>query len=255
MGLGRVAAAKKFNEENKRGGRKWLSIGDGESVIIRPLEEGDEFKDCFVHRVPFEREGKTQHIDVPCLDQKNKGVPCPGCKDDIERRYKFYLNCIVRDHEDEDSDEKADTVMIWSGGITVATRLDKLQAKNKGLMGLDLEVERDGVKKKTKYTIDVESKSELSTDDKKLAEKKADLTRYITPPEFDDFYTPPWERDNDDDEGGVAGSSKSANPFGKKKRGAVAVDEDDEDADQASTKIKTRIKSAGKTKTTRVRRR
>lgn len=251
MALGRVQAAKKLVDEKRGGGRKWLSLDDGDTVIIRPLEQGEDFQDVFVHRVKFETDkGEIRHVDVPCLDQNNKGVPCPGCKEDIERRYKFYLNVIVRDYEDPELDdaEPEDTVMVWSGGITVAQRLDKLSAKNKGLMNLDLEVERDGVKKKTKYTIDVESKGEMSDADKKLAEKKPDLTRYLTPPEFDEFFTPPWERDNDDDD---APKSK-ANPFGRKKRGASEDDEDD-DAD-SGTKIKNRIKG-GAARKARVRRR
>ena len=36
-----------------------------------------------------------------CLDQNDDGTPCPGCRDDLERRYKFWCRVIEREAEIE----------------------------------------------------------------------------------------------------------------------------------------------------------
>lgn len=223
-GLGRVAAA----AARQKGKAQWLKLDDGDVYVVRVLDVGEEFKDAFVHRVPMEREdGSNYYADVPCLDQDDKGTPCPGCKDDIDRRYKFWCNVIVREFEDESGAEK-DTLMIWSGGITIAKRLDKLDGRF-GLGNRDLEVEREGsTMKNTKYEIEpaTDSNEELSDEDRAFLEKRHDLKRYTTPPEFDDFYVPLSERnkDDDDDDSG-AKSVKRGSAFKRRKK----EDEDDED--------------------------
>lgn len=200
-GLGRVAEA----ASKQRGDKIWVNVDDGESQVLRVVDVDDEFKDVYVHRVPFERDnGSVYHIDVPCLDQEENGTPCPGCADDIERRYKFYANVIWRDYKDPDAGKAAkpkDVLAIWTGGITIAKKLNKLHQR-RGLQNRDILVERDGVKKNTRYDVEWndESNTALSSDDKKLIANKYDFKRYITPPEFDDFYTPPNERDKDSDE-------------------------------------------------------
>lgn len=228
--LGRVAAA----AARQKGKAQWLRLEDGDLYTVRVIDVGEDFKDAFVHRVPMEREdGSTYHADVPCLDQDDKGVPCPGCKDDLDRRYKFWTNVIVRDWEDE-SGKTADTLMIWSGGITVAKKLDKMDAKH-GLGNRDIEIEREGSKMNdTKYDVDWadDENSELSDDDKKLAEKKHDLSRYVTPPEFDDFYVPPGDRNKDDDDDAGSQSVKRGSAF---KRRAKRDQEDDEDGGKKRT--------------------
>lgn len=217
-GLGRVSEA----ASRQKGKRKWLKLDDGDVVVVRVLDTGEDFKDAYVHRVQMERDdGSTYYADVPCLDQDEKGKPCPGCKDDIDRRYKFWCNVIVRDWEDEDTGKVSDALMIWGSGITIAKRLDKLEARH-GLANRDIEVERQGsTMKNTKYEIEwaTDENVPLSDEDKKLAEDKSDLTRYVKPPEFDDFYTPPGER-NKDDEDDVGEQSLKRNTF--KRRTAAA---------------------------------
>jgi hypothetical protein len=228
-GLGRVKdASKKIEEKKAARNRRFLKIEDGESVILRVLDVGEDFKDGWVHPVEYEYEddkGKTQTrtMDVMCLDQDEKGIPCPGCRDDLDRRYKFWTNVIVRDWEDDDGNE-ADALMIWSGGITVARRLDKMNAKH-GLLNRDIEVEREGKKLNTKYDIDWadDEDTSLSKDDQKLAKGKHDLSRYVKIREFDDFYKSPKELyDDEDDDKEVGERSRrrgSAFPARKKDKG------------------------------------
>lgn len=232
--LGRVAEAVK---QAGKGKADFLKLEDGDIKYVRVLDVGEDFKDAFVHRVPMERDdGSTYHADVPCLDQDGDGTPCPGCKDDLDRRYKFWTNVILRgDPDADDKDDRKDRVVIWSSGITVAKRLDKLDARH-GLGTRDLEVEREGsTMKNTKYEIEFadDEAVELTTADRKLTEKKYDLSRYYKPPAFDDFYTPPGERDGED-KGDVGDASLKRNAF--KRRRKKEEDEDDRPRRRRSTR-------------------
>jgi hypothetical protein len=218
-GLGNVAAAA---ARQGKGKAQWVTIDNGEVVQMRLLDTGKDFKDGYVHRVAMEGDQGTVHVDVMCLDQKDKGVPCPGCKDELDRRYKFWANVIVRDHENESGDEE-DTLMVWSGGINVAKQLDKMAAR-RSLLNRDIEVEREGLKLKTTYSVDWAQDEDvpLTDEDEKLAENKVDLSRYTTIPEYDDFYTPPWERNRDDDDDD---DRPKKSGFARRKK----TDEDDDD--------------------------
>jgi hypothetical protein len=221
-GLGRVKEATKRAKE-RSGNRRWLRLQDGDSVVLRLLDTGDDFRDAYVHRVPMQGDSGKYFADVPCLDQDETGEPCPGCKDDLNRRYKFWTNVIVRDWEDEETGKTADVLMIWSGGITIAKRLDKLDAKY-GLAKRDIEVEREGsTKDDTSYDVEVvdDEDTPLSASDKKLAENKHDLGRYSRPPKFDDFYVPPGERNREDNEE-IGERAKNRSPFAARKKGTTA---------------------------------
>lgn len=211
VSLGNVSAASKRADEKRAASRtRWLSLSDGDQIVVRVLDVGTDFKDGYVHRTPVvftDDSGKSRKIDVDvmCLDQDEEGIPCPGCKDNLDRRYKFWTNVIVRDWEDPETGETKDTLMIWSGGITIARKLGKMDAKH-GLRNRDIEIEREGSTfNNTKYDVDWadDENTPLSANDKKLEKGKYDLTRYVTIPDFDDFYKPPGERnrDNDDDAG------------------------------------------------------
>lgn len=258
--LGKVARAKKLVDDKMSGGRKWLKLEDGETVTVRFLEEGSDFKDAYVHEVPFENEktGKTYTLDIPCLDQEDKGTPCPGCKDELRRKYKFYVNCIVRDYPEIDDNGKVldekDQVMIWAGGIKAGGKLEKKHQRY-GLMSRDWEITRDGVKLKTEYDIEPseEGAEPMSKEDKALVEKKADLTRYTVPPEFDQFYVPPRERDNLDD----IEEGKKANPWGERKKSGSKTKAKFRSSRSSGEDGETKVRSGSKRSkgTTKVRRR
>lgn len=224
-GLGMVKTAAKGG----KGKPEWLKLEDGDIAYIRVLDTGDNWKDAWTHRTPVERDdGDEMHIDVPCLDQEEEGVPCPGCKNNYRRQYKFWTNAIVRGDEDaEDEDKQKDRLVIWSGGITIAKQLDKLQARH-DLRDRDVDVEREGKgKNDTKYTVQwADEEDEPLTDaDKKLAEKSHDLNRYTEIPEYDDFHKMPGRRDDDDDDTGKSAVKRGS---GFKRRRAAAEDEEDE---------------------------
>jgi hypothetical protein len=213
-GLGKVQEA-----AARTGDRVWVNIDDGESEVMRVLDTGEDFTDGYVHRVPMEREdGSTYHVDVMCLDQDEKGVPCPGCRDDLQRRYKFWCNVIWRNAPVEGTKQRKDQIAILTGGIRVAKKLDKMDAKH-GLRNRDIEIEREGVKKKTKYDLDWadDENNELSAEDKALEKKKYDFSFYTTVPDFDDFYKSPRDRGgDDDDDSDVGAASQKRDPFGER---------------------------------------
>ena len=218
--LGKVARAKKRVDSKMSGGKKFLTIEDGETVVMRFLEEGEDFKDAYVHNTPFERDdGSTYYLDVPCLDQDEKGVPCPGCRDELDIRYKFYVCAIVRDYPEVDDNGKVldekDQVVVWTGGVKVGDKLAKKHSRY-GLMSRDWEITRDGVKLKTEYEIEPagDGAEPMSKEDKQLAETKPDLTFYVKPPEFEEFYVSPKDRGD----AKAVEEGKKANPWGERKK-------------------------------------
>jgi hypothetical protein len=220
---GGIGSVKKAEEQQKRRAaardRKWLKLEDGDEVVARlfPLEEF--WKDGFVHRVKMDmKNGKSFFVDVMCLDQDGKGIPCPGCKDEIQRRFKFWVPVIVRDYED-DSGKVADTVMIWASGITIAKRLNKMEERH-SLAKRDIVIARSGsTKDDTEYDIDWEDEEDIpySAKDKKLMEAAPDLKRYTQIRDYDDFYKS-LDDDSDGDGNTEASSRRQGNPFSKKKQ-------------------------------------
>ena len=248
-GLGRVnEAIKRSDERRAAAGRRFLKLGDGDQVVCRVLDVDDDFRDGYFHRVPMQGKKGRYFADVPCLDQDDEGIPCPGCKDDIPKSYKFLTNVIVRDWEDEANEGKPeDVVMILKQGITMARRLNKMHQRH-GLQNRDIIIEREGDDKdNTKYDIDWadDSNTPLSDADEKLAKKKHDLDRYTKPPEYDDFYKSPSERgagdDDDEDQEEIGRNALNRNTFRRKK--------------SERTKTGTSRIKAGGSKTTTVRRR
>lgn len=240
-GIGRVAKAEEQSKRRRAAGDiKWLKLDDGDEVIVRGFPPDEFFKDGFTHRTPIEVKGKTYYVDKMCLDQDDDGTPCPGCKDELQRRYKFWWPVIARDYAENDDDKAADTVVVWSGGITVAKMLNKL-ARKRDLSKRDLVVSRSGsTKDDTEYDIDWEDDEDVpySTKDKKLLEKAPDLKRYTQIPEFDDFYKGFGDDDDEDSNEEVGKRARNQNPFGKKKKSS-----DDDDGEEQKT---TRRRSASR---------
>ncbi len=218
---GGIGSVNKAEEQQKKRAasrdRKWMKLEDGDEVIARLFPPEEFWKDGWVHRVKMDsKTGWSGYVDIMCLDQDDKGVPCPGCKDELQRRFKFWTPVIVRDYEGEDG-KVADTVMIWSGGITVAKRLNKM-AERHDLAKRDIVVARSGsTKDDTEYDIDWEDEEDIpySAKDKKLLEQAPDLKRYTQQREYDDFYKPLGDDSDGDTE---ANSRRQGNPFSRKKQ-------------------------------------
>ncbi|HWI67581.1 MAG TPA: hypothetical protein VNS88_04315 [Nitrospiraceae bacterium] len=235
-GLGNVEEniKKQANRYKKAG---WIKMDDGESVVARVVDVGKDFRDGFVHQVEFKGQRGTFTRDVMCLDQDDDGTPCPGCRDDLERRYKFWCRAIEREAEIENDSGKvtgyADEVKILSGGKRMASALNKKHKKH-DLSKRDIEIERDGTGFDTDYSVEwVDEKDvPLTKEDIALVEEsEIDLERYAYVPDFDDFFELP-DRDGDDEEEDSGKRSvRRGSAFGAKSRASRNGDNDDDDDD------------------------
>jgi hypothetical protein len=236
----------------------WVKIDDGGSVVVRVVDVGPDFRDGFVHPVEFPgkkgRKGFTR--DVMCLDQDDDGTPCPGCRDDLERRYKFWCRVIEREAEKENDAGKVtgyeDQVKILSSGKRLAGALNK-KHKRHDLSKRDIEIERDGDGWDTDYGVEwVDDKdAPLTKEEIKLVDDSGvDLDRYATIPDFDDFYELP-SRDGDDDDDDDSGrrSVRRGSSFAgrKSQRSSRNGDnsDDDDDDDRPRRRSSRRVKPKG----------
>lgn len=258
----------------ERSGRKrksnvWAQIGDGNTVIVRAIDTKKYFKDGYVHPVEFERaDGSTYSLDVRCLDPDDEGNPCPGCRDDLDRRYKFWMLVIVRDAPKENKAGKVigeeDQVRILSG----ANRLVKaLNAKHrrKDLAKRDLEISQNGQGFEVEYEVEWadEEDTPLSDEDQELIENADDVIEafkfHTQLRDEDEFYDPPSSNGQDEDDDDIGQRSKrrksafaERNKKSRAKFRAVQPDEDDEDDEDERPMRRAKIgnKSGGKKKMT-----
>lgn len=251
-GLGNVEtnikkSAKKFKSPD------WVKVEDGESVVLRIVDVGPAFRDGFVHPVEFSRQrGNTFTRDVMCLDQNDDGTPCPGCRDDLDRRYKFWCRAIEREAETTNSSGKAvgyeDAVKILSGGKRLAGALNK-KHKKRDLSKRDIEVEREGTGWDTDYTVEwVDDKDVPLTkaEIKLVDESEIDLERYAYVPDFDDFYELPDSDEDDREKPGERARRGSAftERKGRSSRTSRNGDNDDDDDDDRPRRRRS-VKSKG----------
>jgi hypothetical protein len=252
-GLGNVESnIKKSATRFKKAG--WVKVEDGESTVVRVIDVGADFKDGFVHPVEFKGQSKkTFTRDVMCLDQDDDGTPCPGCRDEMERRYKFWTRVIERDAEVENDSGKVtdykDQIKILSGGKRLAGALNKKHKKH-DLSKRDVEIEREGTGWDTDYSVEwVDEKDmPLSKADLKLIEEAdIDLDRYATTPDFDDFYELP-DRDDEDEREKPGERARRGSAFGERKprtsRASSNGDSDDDD-DEPRPRRRRSVKSGG----------
>ena len=236
----------------------WVKMDDGESVVVRVIDVGSDFKDGFVHPVEFKGQSKkTFTRDVMCLDQDDDGTPCPGCRDDVERRYKFWTRVIEREAEIENDAGKVtgyeDRVKILSGGKRLAGALNK-KHKRRDLSKRDVEIEREGTGWDTDYSVEwVDEKDvPLTKAEIKLVESSdIDLDKYASIPDFDDFYELP-DRDgtgDDDDDDVGERSRRRGSAFGSKStrssRASRNGDSDDDDEPRPRRRSSRKVKSSG----------
>jgi hypothetical protein len=214
----------------------WVKVPDGETAVVRVIDVGKDFRDGFVHPVEFDRKGgKTFTRDVMCLDQDDDGTPCPGCRDDLDRRYKFWARVIEREAPKENDSGKTigyeDEVKILSSGKRLVGALNK-KHKKRDLSLRDIEIEREGKGWDTDYSVEWvdEEDNPLTDEDLKLiADSEVDLDRYTTIPDFDDFYELP-DRDDDDDEK-PGERAKRGSAFSGRKKKSTRDDDDDDNGD------------------------
>jgi hypothetical protein len=175
-----------------------------DTAIVRFLEEGDEIAWCWVHEIPVE--GRQYGRLVPCLDQDDEEVPCPGCERNLKRSFKGWVNVIWfnapiyrRDKDGKlvkvDGEKlvvgNEDQVAVWTSGVRLFEDLDETDDTYRGLRSRRFRVKRKGTGLDTKYSVkpeDPDSGAQPFTDhETELAEKKYDLAEFMKIPSYDDF--------------------------------------------------------------------
>jgi hypothetical protein len=259
---------KRQSEKRAAGRTSWVKVSDTEDepTIVRaydvtPPEKdkdgnpvGEMFRIGYIHQVEFEievedrkRKGKRKTITIRrdrwCLDQNEEGNPCPGCKDELDRRLKFWLPVIERDAPIVTDAGKItgykDRVALLSGGSRLLAVLNRIQ-KKKGLVNQDVELTKSGDGFNVQYAGEALDRTPLSADDKQLikdfdASKKLD--RYTEVYDFEHFYDLPGEKDEDEDDDDDPGekSRRRGSAFGprpgKGRSSAKSRDADDDDDD------------------------
>jgi hypothetical protein len=189
-----------------------------------------------------------------CLDQDDDGTPCPGCRDDLDRRYKFWCRVIEREAEKENDSGKVigyeDQVKILSSGKRLVGALNK-KHKKRDLSLRDIEIEREGKGWDTDYTVEWadEEDNPMSDEDLKLvADSEVDLDRYTTITDFDDFYElPSRDGDNDDDDDVGERSKRRGSPFADRKgKGRKPSKDEDDNGDDDDDDRPRRRRSSGR---------
>jgi hypothetical protein len=216
----------------------YFKLGDGESTIVRFLEQDDDVAYCYMHEIPVE--GRNFGRMVACCDQDKEGIPCPGCDRDMKLKFKGYINVIwddapvlKRDQEGKvlrDNDGKViitgtkSQAAVWNTGLQVFEQLDKINTNYRGLTSRRFKVERTGAKLDTKYFITPEDPDSgpgaMSAAEKKIAAEKADLDEFTRALTFDEFMKELGEGGGQS--GGDSGSNGEEapvkrNPFMKRK--------------------------------------
>ena len=233
-GFGAVVTAKEDIERRRNSGggsfRRYFKLKDGESAVVRFLEEGEDVTSYWAH--PVQLPDKRYPTLIPCRDQDMEtgeriGEDCPGCEEGLKRRFRLVINVIWRDGPVFEKDEETGTidwdnpsryedhVAVWEVGSEVADDLQILESDYNGLKSRDFKIRRRGKKLDTKYSIvpaDVDGgATPLSKSDKELDESKYDLNEITASPSYET-----WGKSNKKSEDEEPRSEVSA--FLKKRR-------------------------------------
>lgn len=232
-------AASKMGGGGSGGSVLYLKLpNDGDSATVRFLEEGEEVYSYYYHDFSHVAPKEGWKTKIPCLDEDDEGTPCPGCEQDLPRKFQGLINIIWRDAPVYAKDKEgnidwskqkgtADQVAVWRGGINIFNKtLARKDATFKGIGSRDFEITRDGEGlQNTSYSVepvvvDGETKAvALSKADKELAKEKYDLeeiARFVEYDEFEKIITKKlaeFAGDEDDDDDDV--ESFLSKPFDK----------------------------------------
>jgi hypothetical protein len=240
-GLGGGSVDRHLNRPKRRRSNRFAQIGEDETIVFRAIDTEEYFADGYVHPVQFERkDGSTYTVDKRCLDPDDEGEPCPGCRDDMERRFKFWLVGILRDADLENKNGKvigtADQLRLLSSASSRMLKQLNQKHKRRDLARRDIEISRQGEGFDTQYEVEWATDEDvpLTRADRKLIEEGEEIfeafARYTEIPDEDTFYEEP-KFDNDDDDDPGERSRKRGSVFNKtrsKSRTARKVSDDDE---------------------------
>lgn len=260
-GLGGGAVDRGLNRPKRRRSNRFVSVPDGEVVVVRAIDTDKYFDYGPVHPIQFERkDGSTYTVDRRCLDPDDEGEPCPGCRDDLERRYKFWMVVIHRDAPLENKNGKvigeADQLRLLASGSSRMLKGLNAKHKRRDLDRRDIEIARDGDGFDTQYEVEWATDEDvpLSRDDKKVIEEGDEIFEayalYTAMPDEDEFYDEPKFNDDDDEDVGER-SRKRGSVFNKARKGRATSRrrQDDDDDDEPKPKgiaAARRAKSNGK---------
>jgi len=193
-------------------GNLWFKLkNDGDTAVVRFLEQDKDVKWCWMHEVP--KEGAQWGDEIPCRDQKRTGQErCPGCEQGLDRSFTGYINLIWRDAPmlQRDGDGRPvrdgsnqyviagteDQLAVWEAGITIFEILDSKNTAFKGLTSRDFRITRRGRARDPKTRYDIEPMLDndgnsmpvpMTDADKKLAADKPDLKLWVTPPSYESW--------------------------------------------------------------------
>lgn len=266
-GLGGGSVDRHLERSKKRRSKVFYSVGDGNTVIVRAVDPKKWFVDGYVHPVEFSRkDGSTYTMDIRCLDPEDEGNPCPGCRDDLERRYKFWMVVIVRDLEKENKSGKVigteDQLRILSGASRLVKALNAKQRK-RDLSKRDLEIEQRGTAFEVEYDVEwaTDEDEPLTEEDQELidSDEAAELFEafkfHTTIRDEDNFYDLPQQSNGDDDEDIGERSKRRKATFAERSKKGRGLrnrqeeddDEDDDDDDEAPPRRRAKV-SGGKSK-------
>lgn len=188
-------AGKRIDSYGGGGNALYLKLPKhGDEATVRFLEEGDDVYSYWFHDFSNVDPGEGWKTKVPCLDQEDDGTPCPGCREDLPRKFQGLINIIWRDgpvyaKKDDGSIDwdnqtgTGDVVAVWRQGITVFNKvLRRKDDKYSGLTTRDFDILREGTSfNDTSYSVEPNDpdagKKALSAADKKLAADKYDLEK------------------------------------------------------------------------------
>lgn len=205
-------AVRDIEERKNSGGsgefRKWFRLDDGESAIVRFLEQGEDVKWAWCHEVPVP--GRQFGRWVACRDQDEEGQrigeACPGCEQETKRKFQGFINLIWRDAPTFKTDAQGrlekqngkpirdgeeDQIAMWQAGVIVFEELDGKDVHYKGLTSRDFRITRRGTGMNTKYAIEPADPDggakPMSKADQKLEGEKYDFTEDVTPQPYEDW--------------------------------------------------------------------
>lgn len=209
-GFKTITAVSKDIEARKNSGggdfvrRKYLRLpNDGDTAQVRFLESGDEVQGGWYHQTNPDERFRYGRL-IPCIDQdpetaERVGKDCPGCDDNLKRKFQGVINLIWRDAPvyAEDDDGKPDydnivgyedQVVLWQQGIVTFEEL-QIQDETYGLDSRDFLIRRRGTKLNTKYSVNPVDggPKDLTKADKELAAGKYDLNEITEPPSYENW--------------------------------------------------------------------
>lgn len=217
-GFGAVATAVKDIENRKNSGggsftkRRYFVIKDGETAVVRFLEQGDDVRSGWFHKTKPTDKFKYGRF-IPCRDQDPEtsqriGEDCPGCesndKEVTKRKYRGVFNVIWRNAPVFETDEEGkvnwnkqigneDVVAVWEVGSELLDDLAYVDGKYKGLGSRDFEITRRGSGLDTKYSIGPADPDSgvvpMSKEDLALSDTKYDLNEIVEPPSYENWGT------------------------------------------------------------------